>query len=427
MHLWGGAECTVVRIRDTWRDQTRDTGHHDRDGDLDLIAALGIRTLRVPILWERCVPGPVHVGWDWHDARMARLQKLGIQPIVGLIHHGSGPPGTDPLNLEWAEGLAQHAGRVAERYPWVTDWTPVNEPLTTARFSAMYGFWHPHGGSEEEFEAMVHVQCRAVMLAMRAIRRHVPNARLVQTEDAGCVFSTPRLAHQAEYENERRWLSLDLLCGRVDQHHRWWQRLLDLGVPQRALDELRECEAAPDVLGVNHYVTSDRFLDHRVHNYPKHLHGGNGRDVYVDTEAARVGVDGEQTGWLPRLREVWQRYRRPLAITEVHLGGADEHEQVRWLMEAWQAAHTLVAEGADVRAVTAWALFGNQGWSSLLRDAPGSYEPGLWDVRHAAPQPTLVAQAAAALACDGNFSHLCLDREGWWRRDDRFHQALRTA
>jgi hypothetical protein len=60
------------------------------------------------------------------------------------VHHGSGPRHTDLLDPAFATGLADYAGAVAARYPWVTDWTPVNEPLTTARFAALYGFWYPH-------------------------------------------------------------------------------------------------------------------------------------------------------------------------------------------------------------------------------------------------------------------------------------------
>lgn len=423
LELWGGIECSVVRLGDAWRDQVRETGHHDRPGDLDQVAGLGIRTLRYPLLWERLrADGPA---WDWHDARMARLRGLGVAPVAGLVHHGSGPPGTSLLDPAFPEALAAHAGRVAARYPWVRMWTPVNEPLTTARFSGLYGHWHPHAGAEAAFLMMVAVQCRAVLLAMRAIRARVPDAQLVQTEDIGKAFSTNRMAYQAAYENERRWLSLDLLCGRVDQAHPWRGRLEGAGVPAAWLDGFLGGEAAPDVLGVNHYVTGDRFLDHRVALYPAAMHGGNGWHAYVDTEAARVDLAPRDLGWAARLREVWARYRRPIAVTEAHLGDTPE-EQVRWLLEAWQAARTLRAEGADLRAVTVWALFGAVDWDSLLRSRDGRYEPGAFDVRHDPPRPTLLAEAAAALAGTGRFDHPALDTPGWWRRDDRLH-AKRSA
>lgn len=416
----------MVRVGDAWRDQVCETGHHDRADDLERIAALGIRTLRYPVLWERCAPGPACVGWDWHDERLARMQALGITPIVGLVHHGSGPTGTNPLEPDWAEALAHHAAAVAARYPWVEHWTPVNEPLTTARFGALYGHWHPHAASEPAFDRMLFNQCRGVLLAMQAIRAVIPRAKLVQTEDLGRVFATPPLAHQAEFDNARRWLSLDLLCGRVDRSHPAWSRFAESGVPATLMLEFLR-QPGPDLLGLNHYVTSDRFLDHRTALYPARLRGGNGREAYVDTEAARMDLPTGTTGWTARLREAWERYGRPMAVTEAHLGCADEQEPARWLMEAWDAAQSLRAEGADIRAVTAWSLFGAMDWDSMLRHSHGRYERGVWDASCDPPRPTLLAEVAAALAESGRCDHPALMESGWWRREERLHASARRA
>jgi dTDP-4-dehydrorhamnose reductase len=56
LQLWGGVECTVVRIGDHFRDQIVETRHSVRLKDLDAIAELGIRTVRYPIVWERVAP-----------------------------------------------------------------------------------------------------------------------------------------------------------------------------------------------------------------------------------------------------------------------------------------------------------------------------------------------------------------------------------
>ena len=103
------------------------------------------------------------------------------------------------------------ARAVAERYPWVDAYTPVNEPLTTARFSALYGHWHPHSRDSKTFIRVLLTQIRAVVTAMHAIREINRDAQLIQTEDLGKTFSTRQLAYQAEFENERRWLTYDLL------------------------------------------------------------------------------------------------------------------------------------------------------------------------------------------------------------------------
>ena len=87
---------------------------------------------------------------------------------------------------------------------------------------------------------------------------------------------------------ERRWLSLDLLAGRVGPGHPLYRFLVDAGIGEAELDAFEDGAATPDLIGINHYLTSDRFLDDRTHLYPELAPGGNGRDRYVDAEAVRV-------------------------------------------------------------------------------------------------------------------------------------------
>src|SRR5437588_9237383 len=44
LELWGGVECSIVRIGNEFRNQLSETRHLTRDDDLPLIAKLGIRT-----------------------------------------------------------------------------------------------------------------------------------------------------------------------------------------------------------------------------------------------------------------------------------------------------------------------------------------------------------------------------------------------
>jgi hypothetical protein len=104
-------------------------------------------------------------------------------PIAGLVHHGSGPRHTSLVDPAFATGLAVYALAVAARYPWLTHYTPLNEPLTTARFSGLYCLWYPHGRNDRTFVQALLVQCRAAVLAMRAVRDVNPAANLVQTDD----------------------------------------------------------------------------------------------------------------------------------------------------------------------------------------------------------------------------------------------------
>ena len=330
--VWGGIECTVNRVGDRYFDQIQRSGHADRPEDLERFARLGIRALRYPVLWERTAPdGLSSADWSWPDQRLSRLQDaLGIAPIVGLVHHGSGPRYTNLLDPSFPLLLAEYAGAVARRYPWITHYTPVNEPLTTARFSGLYGHWYPHGRDARSFARALLHQCRAVVLAMDRIREVNPDAKLVQTDDLGKVFSTRLLAYQAKFENQRRWLTFDLLCGRVGPDHALWDYLRRVaGVSEEELRFFADHPCPPDIIGLNYYLTSERLLDERLTLYPPSTHGGNGRHAYADVEAVRLRPEG-LAGPHALLTEVWERYRLPLAVTEVH-NGCTREEQLRWL------------------------------------------------------------------------------------------------
>ena len=421
MELWGGVECTIVRLGDEYRDQSRETGHADRKEDIDILAGLGVTTVRYPILWEAVAPeSPDKLDFAWQDERLAMLRERGIDVIGGLLHHGSGPKHTGLADPDFPAKLADYAARVADRYPWIERWTPVNEPLTTARFSGLYGHWYPHGRDYPTFLRCLVNQCRGTLEAMKAIRARIPHAKLVQTEDLGKTFSTAPLRYQAAHENERRWLSLDLLAGRVTAKHVWHRILFGAGIGWDDLEAFESKEGVPDLLGINHYLTSERFLDHRVHLYPGHEAGGNGRDTYVDAEAVRVKRLEDDTGFAPRLREAWERYGIPMAITEVH-HGCTRDEQLRWFAEVWNTAGALRGEGVDLRAVTLWSTFGNVDWRSLLTERRGIYDCGAFDVRGGTPRPTAIAKAAEAFGHGRDFDHPVLDSPGWWRRPPRLY------
>jgi dTDP-4-dehydrorhamnose reductase len=429
LELWGGIECTVNRVGDEWFDQVVRSGHQARPDDLDRVAALGLRTLRYPVLWERVAPVSLDSpDFAWTDQRLARLRSLGVRPIVGLVHHGSGPRYTSLLDPQFPALLATYARMVAERYPWVTDYTPVNEPLTTARFSGLYGFWYPHQRSARAFIRAFLTQMQGVVLAMEAIRAVNPGARLIQTEDCGVTTGTTATSEQVEHEAHRRWLTWDLLAGRVGREHPLHGFLRAAGASETELAFFRERRCVPDVIGLNYYLTSDRFLDDRIEQYPVELHGGNGRIRYADVEAVRANVHGI-AGHQAHLTAAWQRYHLPVAITEVHLS-CTRDEQMRWLVESWRGAVQAREAGADVRAVTAWALLGSFDWDTLVTQAQGHYEPGAFDGRGRKLRATRLASVIADLAAGRTPDHPVLSGTPWWHRPRRMlygQHALRCS
>lgn len=428
--VWAGIECTVNRVNEAYLNQMEMNGHAVREEDIELFASLGINKIRYPILWELTAPhGPATANWTWADRRLQLLKKQQLTPIVGLVHHGSGPKHTSLAKSCFPEGLAEYAGAIAQRYPWLEYFTPVNEPLTTARFSGLYGHWYPHGKDNITFARTLINQCKATVLAMRAIREFIPHAKLVQTEDLGKTYSTPLLAYQAELENERRWLSLDLLTGQLTPKHIMWQRFAEYGIPETELYWFRDNPCLPDIIGINHYPTSERYLHENLNVYPEWSHGTNDIHTYADVDALRVKIDkpeGLYSGHKILLQEAWDRFKLPIAVTEAHINGGRE-EQLQWFKHVWDSCLELRKSGVNVVGVTAWSLLGTYDWVNLVTRIEGIYEPGVFDVRGPKPRPTALAKMLTCLAKGKEYPNPLFNLPGWWQRPNRFFYPLTTC
>ncbi len=411
IEVWGGAEYTRNRVLDHYFDQMDLSGHAQRERDIAAFADLGIRALRCGVLWER---HERDLSWAWSDAYLSAVRASGMRPVAGLLHHGSGPPSTSLVDPGFPEKLASYAEKVAQRYPWIDAYTPVNEPHTTARFACRYGIWYPHHRSEHSFLTALLNQVKGVALSMQAIRKVRPDAKLVQTDDLGGVWSTNVLASTCERMNERRWLPFDLLAGLVDRHHPLYEDFAHAGIEEEKVRWFLDHPCAPDVIGVNYYITSDRFLDDRIHLYPSSMRSAEGR--FVDLEAVRVLPQGIQ-GLEAVLHEAHQRYHIPIAVTEVHLGDRVD-EQIRWAAEAWHAAQRAKAAGVVCEGFTFWALLGSYFWNGLVTRDNGYYEPGVFDLQSGMPRPTALAEIVKQCSL-GTLHHPALEQSGWWHRPER--------
>lgn len=412
--VWGGIECTINRIGNVFYDQLELARHYDNEDDIDRFISLGIKSMRYPILWEKHeVQECKTIDWNRTEKQLEKLRVNGVNVIAGLVHHGSGPLHTHLLDPFFPERLYEYALRVARRFPWITCYTPINEPLTTARFSGLYGLWYPHHKYDTSFVKMVINQTKATVLAMHAIRSVNPMAKLIQTEDLSKTHSTPLLAYQAEFENHRRWLSIDLLYGKVDHAHPLWEYLIDSGATEEELNFFVENCCPPDIIGWNYYVTSERYLDDDVLQYPNVITGGNAKHEYVDVEAVHTR---HCAGLSCLLREAADRYNAAMAITEAHIGCTRE-EQMRWLMDIWKCCLELNRKGHNIVAVTPWALLGSFNWANLLTEQKNEYECGVFDISSGTRRSTVLAKVVQALSTTGHYNHPLLSSEGWWRKN----------
>jgi dTDP-4-dehydrorhamnose reductase len=420
LEMWGGIECTLNRVRDRYVDQCTKNGHDQRLSDLELFKTLGIKKLRYPCLWEKVAPKDLdHCDWSFLDQRLQELQRLNLPFIAGFLHHGSGPLYTSLIDPDFPQKFGTFARLFATRYPWVSEYTPINEINTTARFCCLYGHWYPHHTSDQSYLRALLNQCKGTILAMREIRSINPKAKLIQTDDVGKCQSTELLAYQRDFENERRWLSYDVLAGKINRNHALFSYFMENGIREEELRWFEENSYPPDVIGINHYHLSNRFLDHRLELYPPQFHGGNGKHQYADVGAIDTG-QATMPPFQEILQEAWDRFKIPIAVTECHTRGERE-AQMRWLNEVWNISKSLRAQGVEIQAVTAWSLLGTYDWHNLCTNCEDFYEPGVFDLRNPqkVPNETGLSKLVRELASVGHSDSAVLLSEGCWHTPRR--------
>ena len=406
LEIWASPEPTVARIDgQRSRDQLRETGHEARSGDVDLIADLGVHATRYPVLWEKVAPYHPQVrDYGWASERLGALAERGVEPIVTLLHHGSGPAYTSLLDPRFPELFAEYAAATARRFPWVTRWTPINEPLTTARFSTLYAAWYPNRFFDDAaFARAIVNETRAFALAAERIREVVPSASFLLTEDLQSFTAADEgVESYAEHKRQRMYLSCELLQGRIADGHPMHRYLIERGgVAASELAWFERRPQPPDVMGWNYYPNSERWLESEGA-------GGHRNSSLVDVAPERMD---------PRalLRAAHRRLGIPLALSEVHVIGTGR-ERARWMVQRFADTVALREEGVPVVGFGAWAAFGMVDWVSLLRRNDGVREDGIYTCAgpRGTPQRTPVCEVVEALSAGR------LPREpaepGWWER-----------
>jgi len=241
-----GIECSNPTIGNgrVRRDLLEECGHYDRwredlrlpRGDLRLTRGLGIRVLRYGLPIHRVYLGPGKYDWDFADLVMARMKRLGITPILDLLHFGVPDWIGDFQNPELPLHFASYCDAVAERYPWVRYYTPVNEIYVTARSSAKDGVWNEQLKSDKAFVTAMKHLVAASILGTQAIAARRPDCIVVQSESAEYTHEAKASpSREIALVNKQRLISLDLLYA----HHpdgEICQYLMDGGLTREEYD-----------------------------------------------------------------------------------------------------------------------------------------------------------------------------------------------
>jgi len=326
-------------------DPNHRNGHRARlDEDYAALARLGIRVVRESIGWRLFDEGGA---WSMPALReQARLAaRHGIQVIWSLMHYGW-PQRLDPFERpeEFIDAFAAHceavAAMLAEVHGPAAIYQPINEISFLAWAAAHTGLIHPHTpGGHERGVQLKRLLVRATLRAIDAIWRVAPGARIVHTDPAIHVEAPlgagPGTCAAVEREAEGQFEAWDMLYG---------LKAPELGGAPRYLD----------VLGINYY--HDNQWEH-----------GSGARLHWHLQ------DRRRRPFHHLAAALWQRYQRPLCISETgHVGVG----RAQWLDDIAGEVAECHARSIPLMGVCLYPLIDRPDWQEHYH----WHHAGLWDV-----------------------------------------------
>lgn len=347
-----GIECSAPTIAGGYRqDELVKTGHWTRYAeDLDLVAAFGIRYLRYGVPFHVVAREPNRFDWTWTDSAFGALRDAGLEPIADLLHfgvpddiRGIGDPAMPARFLGFAAAFA-------ERYPWVRWYTPVNEPLVTARFSAQFGWWNERRTDERSFVRALDNVVTCAVGGMAAIRERRADAGFLQSDACESYLPAEAGAESATaFLNERRFVGWDLTYGRrpADPVVAW---LTENGLGEDRLAWFAEHGSSEGCIVGHDYYAGNEWL------------------VAADGSTRALGP-AELRGYAVVAREHDAHFGLPFMLSETNWEGPGA---TSWLARTWNDTLQLRREGASVRGYIWYGFVDHVDWDSALRDAAGT-------------------------------------------------------
>jgi len=333
-------------------------GHYEHwQQDFELVKGLGIEFLRYGPPYYSTHLGPGRYDWSFADETFNHLKKLGITPIADLCHFGIPDWLGNFQNPEWPVFFAEYARAFAERYPWVTLFTPINEIFIAATFSAMHGWWNERRRDHGAFVTAMKNLCKANVLAMLQIMEVREQPSFIQSESSEYFHAEdPSCLPLAHALNEKRFLALDLTYG-YPLSSDTYEYVIQNGLSNAEYHWFRDNHVkAHCIMGTDYYWTNEHIV---------HANGSY-------TEA------GEIFGYYILTRQYFDRYRLPVMHAETNI---TEPGAVQWLIKEWAQMVRLKEDGIPIVGFTWYSLTDQVDWDTALREDNGHVNPlGLYDL-----------------------------------------------
>ncbi|MDP8968456.1 MAG: family 1 glycosylhydrolase [Actinomycetota bacterium] len=377
IELVGAFESTYLPGHDT--DIIESSGHARRwREDLELMRELGVTRLRYPIRWHRVEPAAGRYDWRHTDEVMRFMRDEGLRPIVDLVHHTSYPRWlrdgfADP---RFGAAYVAYADAVADRYPWIAEYTAFNEPFATLFLSGHDAVWPPFHHGVEGLVGLLRNVLPAIAEVTRRYRERLPGARHVWVDSCEGHAALDDVAEDfAAYCDDRRFIAIDAILGRAGDRDR---PFVEAVVRAGGADLLELEPGHVDVLGLDYYAHHEWCYRARTTPLPPEI-ARRMRHPHGPGHPQEHAVEGVVPSLAPRglaalAGEYSQHVGLPMILGETNIRGATS-DRATWLKHTLEQCEQARAAGVPIDAYCWFGLLDSLDWISLLERCDREIDP----------------------------------------------------
>lgn len=360
--------------------------HHVAE-DVALFAELGLKAYRFSIAWTRVVPDgdgePNPAGIAFYHSLIDQLLACGIEPIITMYHFDLPQALQDKggwSSRATVDAFARYARILfAEFGSKVRYWLTINEQNMMILHGAAIGLLpagsgDPGRGLYQANHHMLLAQARAMILCHELL----PTAKIGPAPNIACVYaassSPDDVLAAADFTAIRNWLYLDVAV-RGTYNPTAWAYLVARGIaPEITEGDLAVLAGArPDFIAFNYYSShtvaaplgSGEDLGHTGDQQITIGEAG----VYRGSENPHLkknqfGWEVDPVGFRTTFREIYDRYRLPLLVTENGLGAFDRLEddgavhddyRIQYLTDHIAQMQLAAADGVEILGYCPWS------------------------------------------------------------------------
>jgi hypothetical protein len=346
-----GFECSTHKLRSGRRLDLLSATEHDKftHNDFARLAQLGIRTVRTGARWHLIEEPDGTYDFSSLEPSFIAAADSGIEILLDLLHFGW-PDGLDifePSFVPRFRRFVRAVARYVRRWPTVCHmFAPVNEISFLSWAGGDVGALNPfeHGRGTELKRILV----RAFIAGSEILLDELPSVRLISPEPVIHIVGNPAIpGDEAEAESYRlaQFESWDMISGRLAP---------ELGGRPEFLD----------IVGTNFYDRNEW-----IHNSEPILPGHPRYRPFHQI-----------------LREVWERYRRPLFVSET---GTEDEARSSWFQYISNEISIARRQGVPVGGICLYPILNHPGWEDERHCHNGLFDYADHAGNRAAFQPLL--------------------------------------